>query len=106
MTDSDVIQDTQKLLNDELGVRWDADRLTAYIRDGVRILYARKPHAAYVAAVVVTCPSDASGIRDEYRTALAQYAAARCLMEDSADANNASMAGQYLVLSGLGPAAG
>ena len=106
MTKSDVVQDTQKLLNDEQGVRWDATRIEAYILEGIRVLYARKPHSAYVTAVVVTCPSDASGIRDEYRTALVQYTAARCLMEDSADANNTALAGQYLALSGLGPMAG
>jgi hypothetical protein len=101
MSDDDVLRDAQRLLNDESGIRWTPDKLRVYILDGIRLLYRKHPYSAYVSSVVTSCPTSASGVRDEYRSALAHYTAARCLMEDAADVSNVNVANGFLQLSGL-----
>jgi hypothetical protein len=101
---SDVASDVGKALADTGAVRWTPAALLPYINATLALLWAHRPDAFYVTAVVIEQPAalaaigDAVPTLDRWREPIAHRVAALALLEDSTDSANRDLAKTHLPL--------
>lgn len=102
-TADEIVKQAQRYVNDEAGLKWDADDLLAYLNTGIQLLYTKHPSAFYVTTVITEAPavaeiSSSIPVFSRYAEPLAHFIAAQCLVEGADDQFNKALAQEHLNL--------
>lgn len=102
MTAADIAADVRRVTRDASGVRWSDADILAWIGEGLRDIFARRPAACWPVSMTVTSPSvpsslsDDVAVSDRFRAGLADYVIHKCYSTDEDDEIAASRSNRHL----------